>query len=194
MSEGFYGDKSDGNVTINAGTTTLAASMQYDVLTIASGATLDVDGWILSCHRLILTDNTSIVGEKGATGTTSAKSTGNVRPGTGGSAGGTGAGTAGSSTSTIRSGGNSGAGGAGSGGAGGAAATGVHTVGTSGPPAVSEDWMIFTGSVGLVTTVAGTTTMPYGGGGGGGGGGDGGAGGNGGQGGRIVRIRAKLIT
>lgn len=186
----IFGDGSDGNVTISAGTTTLTADMYYDTLTVDAGAVLATAGFRVFCKTAAVINGTvrnnglagSAVGVGGSVGNNV------LRPTAAGGAGGTAAGTAGTNV-TNALGGAGGAGGAGSGGAGGAGGTvTVPVAGTGGTKVMADVFAISRGRNALFTTSLDA------GGGGGGGGGDGTAGAGGGASGAPVVLIAKSVT
>jgi len=141
----FFGDGSDGNVTISSGTTTPTRTMYYKSLTINGTGKLDLsNGFPVFVSEVL--DLTSAPAEAitapGAAGNNATGATGgtggsagvtNITPrqlgGRTGSAGGTGVGTVGVAAQVVAyqlgDGGGGGAGGGGTSGAGGAAAAGV---------------------------------------------------------------------
>lgn len=77
----FFGDGSDGDVTIAAGTTTLTRTMYYNNLTIASGATLKSGGFSIHVKgTLTFADSTATISRAGNPGTDASGTT----PGVGG--------------------------------------------------------------------------------------------------------------
>jgi hypothetical protein len=110
---GLYGTGVDGNVTLGAGTTTLARSMFYNNLTINSGGLVDTKGFQIFVKET-LTGNNGSISRAGQNGSPGAGTVGGFR-GTGvtvglfpGSADG---GIGGSASGTTGTGGNSGGGG-----------------------------------------------------------------------------------
>ena len=74
--KGVYGDGSDGDVVLGAGTTTLTRNMYYNNLTVPSGSSLNVDGYIPYVKETLTTvDGTSIIFRDGVTSTGSAGAT-----------------------------------------------------------------------------------------------------------------------
>ena len=183
----YFGDGSDGDVTITSNTT-LVRDMYYNTLTINAGVILTTGGFRIHClgtmNVLGTVDRSGndAVGSVAGTGLT-AGTTGAA--GGGGNGGGAGAGTAGGASATA-AGGTSGSGGTGAAGAGGAAGTrtvvttangGIEVLKASRQAAVARD--------------LGNTVITGGaGGGGGGGGGAANSGGGGGGGGGIIVINA----
>ncbi len=100
---GLYGDASDGDVTLGAGTTTLYRDRYYETLIVPSGATLDTNGYRVFARTLIQVNAGGAIRCDGNAGATSgaggaggaATNTGTL---VGGSAGGDGANTTGDGT------------------------------------------------------------------------------------------------
>lgn len=61
----FFGDGSDGNITISSNTT-LTRDMNYDTLTVTSSARIDVDGYRIYCKTALTGDGTGIISMNGA--------------------------------------------------------------------------------------------------------------------------------
>lgn len=83
----FFGDGSDGNVTISGGTTTLTRDMYYDTLTIDPTGVLIPAGYVIFCKTACVNnglihmngvDGANGVGAVGGAGGTSATSTGGL--------------------------------------------------------------------------------------------------------------------
>lgn len=187
----FYGDGSDGDVVIGAGTTSIARNMYYNNLTIQNGGVLNAAG-----YRIWVRDTLTIEvggtlrrnandGAAGVGGSLAANISFGRGAGGGGGAGNAGAGSAGS-TSQIAA----GAGGAGTGGGGGAAGAGGAFSST-----VTKMQMLLQQSIGCLNVPGGGTQSEFlGGAGGGGGGGDGAqVGGGGGGGGEGMYLFARRI-
>lgn len=194
----LFGDGSDGDLSISAGTTAITQNMNYRNLSISGTGLLVTNGWkvrvqgTLDVSQATVTraiTNAGATGGAGAAGGTAgavsaltgANTVGRAGAGGAGGAGGTAAGSNGTAASNLAvsnggPGGLSGAGGAGSGGAGGAAAVGGSV---SAFTRFSADEPLMRENAGVVSHIMGGA----GGGGGGGGGGDGTAGGGGGAGG-----------
>jgi hypothetical protein len=185
---GFWGDGSDGNVTIS-GTVTLTRDMFYDTLIVPSGATLRTANFRIFCKNLCQVNAGGVIHNDGLSPTSSASvaaTNGTLGIGTAGGAGSATTGAA-PTTTTHQLGGIGGAGGAGTAGAGGASSLTAPgaTAGTVRHLPVATQ-----ASVTLINVI-----QPFrGGAGGGGGGGDainlGGAAGNGGG---ILLINARRI-
>lgn len=189
---GFYGDGSDGNVTIST-TVTLTRDMFYDTLTINSPGILKPSGWRVYC-KTALTVNTGgsvnangIAGSGATAGTAISGNTLSGNTGAGG-AGGTTTGSNAGTSGTGSLGGGTGAAGSGASGAGGVARS-VTAVSASSLRAMPS------AALGLFNGSGGTNTLVIGGQGGSGGGGDGtNAGGGGGSGGAVLIINARTVT
>jgi hypothetical protein len=195
---GYFGDGSDGNVTISA-PTTLTRDMYYENLTIDATYTLNADG-----HRIFVSDTltmnaTSFISSDGDDGTDgdgggaggAGATSGSIGGGSNGGAGATGAGQNGSNISdtldTII--GKGGSGGAGSSGAGGTAG------GLSDLDADEGSIRHLPNALNAHAQGNGALTMVNGGSGGGGGGGDGSNdGGGAGGGGGIVMVAARNMV
>lgn len=193
----WFGDGSDGNVTI-AVDTTLTRDMYYDALTVnGGGVDLFCDGFRIFAKTSVTCSGTihdrdpaSKNGAAAGTAGTAYAAGPPLPSGSNGGAGGTAAGSAGSAAANAL-GVAAGAGGAGSGGAGGAAGTlTVMTANNGGTQQIkSAAWGL---SVHPRTDVAtGTCAVSPG---GGGGGGDGTAGGGGGAGGGVVMILTPSLS
>lgn len=121
---GFWGDGSDGTVTIS-GTVTLARDMFYDTLIVPTGIVLFLNNFRLFCRTLCQVNAGGIIHNDGASATSSTGgliTANTLGAASSGGAGGTTAGTASTSVS-AHFGGAGGNGGSGTAGAGGAAAT-----------------------------------------------------------------------
>jgi hypothetical protein len=205
----FFGDGSDGNVTISAGTTTLTRDMYYDNLTLSGTGKL-----VTASFRVFVRGTLDITAAPAAAisadgGSTSSNSAG-IGSGNGnavlgfssaGSNGPTGGGAGAGSQATAAAGpgaqglggnsGASGAGGAGSSGAGGASRAGVTMT------VVDRRFLDVTLSMWVTSTwtkANGGTGGPGGGSGGGDGSGNAGAGGGGGGGGGVLFLAARTIA
>jgi hypothetical protein len=186
----YFGFGVDGDVVIEAGTTTLTAAKQYRNLTIQAGATLDVARYIIS-----VTGTLTI--EEGATLTTTAT---NGSGSTGGAPGlsmlwGGGQGWDGDVvTPTVfpEGAGMGGSGGDGGAGTGGPAATGAAVVAPTGGYGILQmmPWLLMPLGIGGLTS----TMKVSGGGAGGTGDGAAAAGGGGGGGGRTLWVFANTIV
>jgi len=88
----FFGDKSDGDVSISGGTTTLTGNVYYDTLEIKSDGIIDTAGWKIFAQKII---GTGIIRNNGGDGGVG----GNGQDSDGGAAGGA-AGTAGAAAHT----------------------------------------------------------------------------------------------
>lgn len=207
----YFGDGSDGDVTISSGTTTLTRPMQYRTLTISGTGALATAGYAVSCSvecdfsnapAGALTPPTSN-GNSGAaagTGGTGSGIAANFLPvgasaltgGAGSTAGGAQASNATTNTGQMGGGGGaSGAGGSGASGSGGANRTNIAIPTTAWPPKYVrgplDSWIRVT------TQLACGNTGQSGGGGGGDGAVSGGGGGAGGTGGSFVGVWAKSL-
>jgi hypothetical protein len=141
----FFGDGSDGNVTINSGTTTLSRDMFYNNLTLSGSGVLNTNGWrvfVAGTLDITAAPAGAIINNGTVGGNASATNSGGAAPantpvnsvgaspgglaGAAGKPGGTGAGTAGAQVSAggiiVNGGGNGGAGASGAGTNAGAAA------------------------------------------------------------------------
>lgn len=209
----YFGDGSDGNVTIST-TVTLVRDMFYNNLTLTTGCVLKPASFRIFVSGILDISNAptgaiqmtggtggngGVTGAGGLAGTAVATGSGifTSTAASVGSAGGTGAGVAGASSGTgngVEGGGSaaSGAGGAGSGGAGGASGAGVAPLV---PVSIRKFDTVFFGLVaGAFTPFRGAGGVASGGGGGGGGATTGGGGGGGGPGGGIVYLSAATIA
>jgi hypothetical protein len=202
---GVYGDGSDGDVTINASTTSLGRSFYYDNLTLTSAGILDANGHVVHVRGTLTVDATSVIHWDGGAGAAGAGSVGGAAGTSGlsgaplgaGYAGGAGGstaapgdpGTAGGDAIQATLGGDGGAGG-GAGQAGGNAS--ATTAASAADGALRGIMAATTGH----TLGAGAITQVRGGGGGGGGGSGTGlnAGGGGGCGGNVGVICARRIV
>lgn len=163
----LFGDGSDGNVTISAGTTTISRDMYYNNLTIETGGTLNPSGYRVFVKGTLTFQGTGKIARNGNNGGNGGNGANGVAGG-GASAGGT-AGTAGAA---LSAGTLAGAGIAGAGATGGAGTVGDATPGSAGAQAPAPS---------NVTTAVGSSSSNGGGAGGNGGGGfNGVAGGTGG--------------
>lgn len=194
---GIYGDGSDGNVTIAAGTTTLTRDQYYDQLTV--NGTLDCAGYRVFCKTSCLVNSGGAIthngnAASGATGGTGLGFSGTSLGGNGqaGANGGTGNGSNTSNLSTNAKGGRGGAGGNGTPNFGGTAGTVTTPAGmNSGRNAIQGITGAAMGLVGGTYSVA----EFWGGTGGGGGGGDGtNSGGGGGSPAQMLVLAAKSIN
>ncbi len=194
----LFGDGSDGDLSISAGTTVITQNKNYRNLSISGTGLLVTNGWkvrvqgVFDVSQATITRAVTNAGGGGGDGLpngtagaaaslTGANTVGRAGGGAAGGAGGTAAGSAGSAASNLAvsnggPGALSGGGGAGSGGAGGAGSTGGSV---SGFTHFSADEPLMRENAGVVSHIMGGA----GGAGGGGGGGDGTAGGGGGAGG-----------
>lgn len=89
VSLGFFGDGSDGDVTIS-GNTTLAKTMFYDDLTINSGVTLTANSFRIFVYGTLTMESGAIISRNGAAGAVGANGTaslGGCNGSSGGSAG-----------------------------------------------------------------------------------------------------------
>lgn len=209
----YFGDGSDGNVTISTAVT-LTRDMFYNNLTLTAGCVLKPASFRIFVSGTLDISNAPtgaiqmtggnggagvVTGAGGAAGTALATGSGifTSTVAVAGSAGGVAAGTAGGGGGTgngIEGGGTaaSGAGGAGSGGAGGASGAGVAPLV---PVSIRKFDTVFFGLVGgAFTPFRGGGGCASGGGGGGGGATTGGGGGGGGPAGGIVYISAATIA
>ncbi len=194
---GYFGNGSDGDVTVTGGTTTLVRDMYYDNLIVTGTGIIVAAGFRIFARTSIVIQASGVIHKDGASATSTTGATGfggstTVWGGASGGNGGTAGGVAGGATN-YGGGGNGGAGGLGSGGAGGAG--GVTVV-----PAA------FYGSIGILNhpwyamhakyfeASDGTARAISAGSGGGGGGGDGTAGGGGGAGGGTVILCTASLT
>jgi len=208
LSNLFFGDGSDGDVTVSAGTTTLTRDMYYKNLTVNGSGLIVASGYRIFVSEILDITSAPIgairqegaAGNAGAAGgtagsatsSTSAATIGGALAGAAGGAGGTAAGSNGSNgnASSPGNGGSGGAGSAGGSGSGGAGGT-AGTAGTASNAVSFHRW--------TVETIRGASLILGGGGGGGGsgGGGDGtagGGGGSGGGGGGVVWVSARIIN
>jgi len=208
----YYGDGSDGAVTIS-GTTNLTRDMYYDTLVVQSGGVLNTNQWKVFCKTSCTIDAGGKIANNGGVGGAGSGATAGTAGGTTilGSLGQLQNGNAGSAGSTTNS-GNAGSGGTvtigvipgpfGAGGKGGAGGTG--TAGNAGAAGNVTTLLDIRSAADYLATMyaGGVTFIGYPlvgrGGGGSGGGGDavnsgGGGGGSGGSGGQI-RISALALT
>lgn len=187
---GFYGDGSDGDVTLNGGTTTLTRDMFYRNLIIPAGQILDTNGRRVFVQNLLQNDGVIRRNGANATGATgggalSAQTVGGSGAGTTGT---TGAGTAGTPAG-AGFGGTGGAGGNGTPNAGGAAPTQTPPVANRGSLRALPQAAMGLGIGG------GSATVFDGGDGGSAGGGDGtNAGGGGGSGAGLIVLCARQLV
>ena len=176
----YYGDGSDGDVTIpSAATVTLARDMYYRNLTVASGGTLVTNGYRVFVRGDLSVESTGSINNNGVTATTNTGALGGGSASIGG--GGDGGDNSTNGTSVTSS--YGGAGGDGGGGGGG-------TGGTITAPAIP----LLLRDLRMATTLFdGTASFT---GGGGGGGGDDGTvvGGGGGGGGGVVMVATRRVT
>lgn len=204
---GWYGTGVDGDVTLGAGTTTMARDMFWNTLRVPNGAILVTNG-----YRVHVRGNTSLVagtngfdgcltvdaggiirnnGNAGALGVGgAAPAAGTLAAGFAGGNGGTAGGTAGTNAVNTQYGagnGAGGAGGAGTGGAGGAGGTIALIAANSG--AIRALAQIASGQ-----TWSAVQVRPGAGGGGGGGDGAAASGGGGGSGGGVMVLCCRSIT
>ncbi len=187
----FWGDGSDGNVTIS-GTTTLTTDMFYNTLTVQSGGILKTNGYRVYCKTALIVDSGGKVhfdGNSASAATPgSAVSPGSTDGSVAGSAtNGSGVGTNTSNQSAGAFGGRGGNGGAGSGGAGGVSGTipsPTSVIGGRFPKALPQ---LATGQLSQAQTLGGGTA-------GASGGGTSVSGGAGGAAGGVMVINAKSVT
>lgn len=83
----FFGDGSDGDVTLGAGTTTLSRDMYYNNLTIPNGATLKTNCYRIFVKNTLTTTGTGNINNNGLNGTNGTDASG-LSKGTAGSPGG----------------------------------------------------------------------------------------------------------
>ena len=189
---GIYGDASDGDVTLGAGTTTLTRDMYYDDLTVPNGATLAAAGFRIFVAGLLTVGATGVISNDGQSASgatqglgTTAGTTGAGFQGGAGRVSSAGVGNAGTGATTAlgEAGGTGGAGGANAGGAGGTATD---------PTAGNGGWRHIAAALGRTAD----GTLWSGGTGGGGGGSDNGAAnsGGGGGGGGVLIIFARRVS
>lgn len=203
----FFGDGSDGNVTIS-GVVTLTRDMFYNNLTISAGAALNPSGFkifVLGTLDLTAAPAGSIL-RNGAAGTTASSSSGGSGGATNsnGSLGGSGAGSSGGASGTtfgspgITVSGNVNNGGISlNGGIGGTGAAGVQPAGAGGVVVAATTLPIRRLEVNLqrsTTPINGGGSGAGGGGGGGTGALTGGGGGGGGSGGALIFIAANTLS
>lgn len=188
----FYGDGSDGNVTIS-GTTTLTRDMYYDTLTVQSGGILKPDGFRIYCKTKCDVQTGGVIRNNGndAAGSTAG---GNLNLSSelgGGRDGGNGgaANANGGASNGAAYGGRGSAGGTGNGGA-----TAAGSVGTMTTSASVRTTLAALVGWATTTTSQGIQSQHSGGGGSGGGGGSTGAGGGGGGGAGTVFIAARSLV
>jgi hypothetical protein len=199
----LYGDGSDGNVTIAAGTTTLTKDMLYDTLTIQTGGTLNPGGFRVLARTAIVMQGTGKISRRGNAGADGLQTTGGAggvglpanslvssAAGGGGTAaaGTNGVSVSGTAPGNTQTGGAGGAGGSGAGGTGGTSTPVNASVG-------GLDLAIW--AISVLTQGIGTLSGAPGGGGGGGasnGGGNGAIGGGGGGGGQYVVVCAPTFA
>ena len=184
----FYGDASDGNVTIST-SVSLTRDMSYNNLTIAAGAAITTNGfriYVKGTLDLSAAPSGSFLANGGGGGIptagTTAKSTQNIAGGSAGAGGSSSAGSNGTSQTGFGGGGGSGASNSFAGGTGGAM-TRTSWVG----PLAGWD-------IGYTHATSTKTAMAGGGGGGGGADAGGGNGGGGGGGGGTIVIVANTIA
>ena len=195
ISLGFYGDGSDGAVTLGAGTTTLTKEMNYTTLVVPNGSTLDPGGFRVNAKVSITVATGGIITRAGgdASGATNGSGYADGSTQLGGSAsGGSGSFNFGNSGSGIGSNGIGGV--AGDGGNSGASTGG--TGGSQTPPNASKGTMhcLPAAATGQVVG-SGNTAMVRGGTGAGGGAGDAiNQGGGGGGGGGVMILCSPTIT
>ena len=192
LGSGIYGDASDGDVTLGAGTTTLTRDMYYDDLTVPNGATLAAAGFRIFVAGLLTVGATGVISNDGQSASgatqglgTTAGTTGAGFQGGAGRVSSAGVGNAGTGATTAlgEAGGTGGAGGANAGGAGGTATA---------SPAGNGGWRHIAAALGRTAD----GTLWSGGTGGGGGGSDNGAAnsGGGGGGGGVLIIFARRVS
>lgn len=211
MNYGLFGDCSDGNGTIAAGTSTATRDLFYADLTVQTGGILATGGYrIFVCGTLEI-QGTGKISNNGVTATVAAGGAG----GTGGwfTAGGTGGGgqtavgSAGGASAAVPRGcggtaaggtatnpGTGGGGCVGGGGGGGATQTGGAAGAGTGYSAIQGDIHYLRSAMLARQRTSNVKITPGSGGGGGGGGGAGNQGGGGGGGGGYVMVAAKIIT
>lgn len=209
----YFGDGSDGNVTISSGTTALSADAYYDTLTISGTGKLFTNGYTVYCKTLLDLTNAGasaiFVGASSSIlpNTVSKTAAHYGADGGAGVAGATGAGTIGNTGSGpivgTGTGGQAGSGGSGSSGAGGSVtvAKSPTYVPNTPPKSVLSNALVSV-FAGIVPTITANGVYPLGGGAGGGSGGSGGgngiaaggASGDGGGGGGRLRICARNIA
>lgn len=201
---GFFGDGSDGNVTITSGTTTLGRDMYYQNLTVDSSGVLKPSGYIIHVSAMLTIQSGGLITDPGnnAAGTTggaglSARGTLATDSGSGanGSAGGGAgaAGTAGGTPTHHNTAATYQGGGGGSAGANGGGAGGNPTARTASSGSI-RSWP----AAGLGHAIGSGAARQGGGGGGGGAGGNSAGGtsssGGGGGGGGSVVIRCRVLN
>lgn len=195
LDTGWYGDGSDGSVTISSDTT-LVRDMYYVDLTIQTGANLNTGGFRIHGTGTCTVQSGASINRNGnnASGATAGATVaaGTVGGGTaGGAGGGAAAGTAGTNQTAQTSVGSAGgAGGTGSAGAGGAAGTASVPAATTGGAEVLKT----IGRAAILRDVAGTLLTGGSGGGGGGGNGTASTGGGGASGAGNLSVSFKTIT
>lgn len=188
----IFGDGSDGDVVLGAGTTTLTRDMYYADLTVPNGATLATAGYRVFVAGTLTVGATGVIDNSGqaASGATQGLGTtaGTCGAGFQGGAGrvssaGVGNAATGATTALGGAGGAGGAGGVNAGGAAGAATA---------PTATNGGWRHLAAALGRTAD----GTLWSGGGGGGGGGSDNGAAnsGGGGGGGGVMIIWARIVS
>lgn len=189
-----FGSGFDGDVTINAGTTTLTRDMAYNNLTIAASGILVTAGFRVQVKGTLTVNATGAIHNDGGSTTTSAAgaaagigSTTGLGGGAAGQAGGT---TTGNAGGTLNSslGGNGGSGGSGTSGAGGAAGTANHNI-------TGGDGQFDAYAVGWNARICSSVSqLNPGGAAGGSGGGNGSQGGGSGAGGGAMALAAKTVS
>lgn len=195
----FYGDGSDGDVTITAGTTTLTRDMFYENLTVTSTGILATGGYRIFVRDLCTIQTSGLIHRNGGAGLIPANSgvggvagagasgSGTLGDGANGGAGASNANGANGTGTSSAYGGSGGAGGnsndTGNGGTGGVATAPVAALGSGRHLGAAFGWTINTGTSSNLQWSGGA-------GGAGGGGGDTGSGGGGGGGGGVLVLAA----
>lgn len=207
MQSFFFGDGSDGDVSVSSGTTTLTRDMYYRNLTLSGTGAISTVGWrVFVAEKLDLSAAPAgAIKANGTAGGTSSSATGGS--GVSGAsigtiAGGTGSGTGGAggagTTGSNATGGAGGTGGGNNGGLGGAGSAGANNgfAGGTGSSAAATNGRIVRKYQDILMGSNAFLGGGTGGGAGGGGGGSstGGGGGGGGQGGGVVFISANQIN
>lgn len=144
-----FGDGNDGDVTISAGTTTLARDMYYNNLTIETGGVLNPTGYRIFVKGTLTFQGTGIIARNGNAG-------GNGGTGTNGSAGTGGAGGSAGTAGGALAAGNIAGGAAGTAGAGGGAGTdgGASPGGAGGNASAAANQTSAVGTAGVAGTGA----------------------------------------
>jgi hypothetical protein len=182
-----YGDGSDGDLAIAAGTTTHTRANYFDDLDIDAGAVLAPDAYITHVKGALTLDGTIRFNGNNSTGFAGGAAPGGNQLGLGGVGGNgnTGAGSNGAGANCAST----------SGGAGGAGASGAGGTGTANAPVAGSGGVrsLHCAVTGYLPS-APTTRFNYGAGGGGGGGDGVNRGGGGGSGGPGIHVLAKTIS